>query len=206
VFATIAYRFTGRRIFHIQVHAKLPESRARIVFRPFGKSVLSAQLVEPAPIVQKKQPVKCQLQSKPKQLKTVLQKSEKPLIKKKQSLSPKSITQKSTQKKDPIIKKQSKKGIEEKKRYINQKDLETLQVQTNIQQLIYKRWKPPIGLSKDLVCTISVMVDKRGVVTSAIVIKPSGVLMYDISARSALTRLTIPQVAQNQSFSITFKQ
>ena len=75
-----------------------------------------------------------------------------------------------------------------------------------IEQEIVSRWKPPRGLSKELTCQIKCCIGGDGCVVSCILEKPSGVLIYDMSARSAARAMSLPRWAWGKEFTIVFKQ
>ena len=75
-----------------------------------------------------------------------------------------------------------------------------------IEQEIVSRWKPPRGLSKELTCQIKWCIGGDGCVVSCILEKPSGVLIYDMSARSAARAMSLPRWAWGKEFTIVFKQ
>ncbi len=75
-----------------------------------------------------------------------------------------------------------------------------------IEQEIVSRWKPPRGLSKELSCQIKCCIGGDGVVVSCILEKHSGVLIYDMSARSAARAMSLPRWAWGKDFTIVFKQ
>lgn len=75
-----------------------------------------------------------------------------------------------------------------------------------IEQEIVSRWKPPRGLSKDLVCHIKCCVGGNGTVISCHAAKSSGVLVYDMAARSAARGMNLPRWAWGKEFTIVFKQ
>lgn len=89
--------------------------------------------------------------------------------------------------------------------YIGRFELEALHMQEAIEQEISKHWKPPAGLAKDLSCTIKVLVGWDGVVKKSTMVKQSGVLMYDVSARMAASSLSL-KVAKGKEINITFNQ
>ena len=74
-----------------------------------------------------------------------------------------------------------------------------------VQEEIMTRWRPPMGLPKDLVCTISVRLDRQGGIVNTTVKKPSGVLIYDLAANQAAQEMKLPQIAWGKEFSIAFK-
>ena len=75
-----------------------------------------------------------------------------------------------------------------------------------IEQEIVSRWKPPRGLSKELACQIKCSIGGDGAVVSCILEKPSGVLIYDMAARSAARVMSLPRWAWGKEFTIVFKQ
>jgi outer membrane biosynthesis protein TonB len=75
-----------------------------------------------------------------------------------------------------------------------------------LQEELNERWKPPVGLAKDLACTVAACVDREGRVADVAVKVPSGVLVYDISARQAVQQMSLPPYAWGREFSIVFRQ
>lgn len=90
--------------------------------------------------------------------------------------------------------------------YVGQVEMEALRMQEQLQREMSQHWKPPVGLSKDLKCVLKVLIDWSGNVNETEVHKSSGVLMYDISARTAVAQMQMPQWARGKEFNITFKQ
>lgn len=90
--------------------------------------------------------------------------------------------------------------------YVGREDLEMLQLQQSICSEIGEHWKPPRGVPKDKTCVVRVLVDWHGVVKDIVVEKASGIAMYDVSVRSAVSALHVPQAAWGKELSITFKQ
>jgi len=90
--------------------------------------------------------------------------------------------------------------------YLGQKEIEQLTVEYQIECEIKKHWRPPAGLSKDLTCTIRILVDWNGKSRQIKIEKPSGALMYDISVRTAVAKLQLPKGFQGKEISITFNQ
>lgn len=87
---------------------------------------------------------------------------------------------------------------------VGYRDLEAMRQYTELQKKLAKYWKPPIGVSKDCECQIQIIVGWNGSIQKLEMIKQSGVLMYDIAARSALYTMSIPQWARGKSLTITF--
>ena len=90
--------------------------------------------------------------------------------------------------------------------YLGRHDLETLHFQDSIQSEVEEHWRPPVGLSKDLSCCVKVRVGWNGSIGHVKVEKSSGVLVYDISARMAVYKLKMPQMAKGKEINITFNQ
>ncbi len=85
-------------------------------------------------------------------------------------------------------------------------DYDTPQIQQYIQNEISQKWTPPIGLPEDLMCEIIIQVGNDGSVEDSKIEKSSGVLIYDLSARSAASSLSLPRWAWGREFTISFNQ
>lgn len=90
--------------------------------------------------------------------------------------------------------------------YVGRDDLEAFQLQQAICQEINEHWKPPFGVPHDKVCEVRMLVDWEGKIKNVTVTQPSGIAMYDISARTAVQQITVPKAAWGKELSITFKQ
>ncbi len=71
-------------------------------------------------------------------------------------------------------------------------------------QDITAHWAPPPGMPAEAACTITITIDRAGVVTAMVVDTSSGMLIYDLAAQSALSELQFPHVAWGKSITITF--
>lgn len=89
---------------------------------------------------------------------------------------------------------------------LNQEGQEGEKIINEIILEVAKHWRPPEGLKKDLSCTIGLVVDWNGKVTQVRVVKPSGVLAYDISARVAASKLNMPNSLYGKDLNIGFTQ
>ncbi len=89
---------------------------------------------------------------------------------------------------------------------VNYREVEAHRRQVLLQEELAKCWKPPIGVPCDCVCQIKVVVSWNGIVKELDVAKSSGVLMYDVAARSALHTMKMPAWSKGKSLTITFKQ
>ncbi len=90
--------------------------------------------------------------------------------------------------------------------YVGQQEYDALGMQTYLQQELSTYWQPPQGIPADAECEVSFVVDWQGKAQTVTVSKPSGALVYDISARTALLAMEFPDWARGKSFKITFKQ
>jgi len=88
----------------------------------------------------------------------------------------------------------------------NNGDFDTPRIQSYIQTEISKIWEPPIGLSEGLVCDVTICVGRDGLVNDSKVDQSSGVLMFDLSARTAASSLSLPRWAWGKEFTICFNQ
>lgn len=146
-------------------------------------------------------------QSKPKQAPKKVQ--QKPIAKKAVHKAPQKMVKKNTSNQTAsaaAASKQPAQQSDENIRYVGREELEEIQMQEIITEKLVERWKPPVGLSKDLFCEVKMIVDAQGVVKQVCVHKASGVLIYDVSARLAAQGIELPQWARGKEFYIIFKQ
>ncbi len=90
--------------------------------------------------------------------------------------------------------------------YVGRDDLVLLNNHRVMQENIERAWKPPVGLSKDLMCTVAVAVNSNGTIESLSVEESSKVLSYDVTARMALSKVAFPKMFWGKKMVITFKQ
>ncbi len=83
---------------------------------------------------------------------------------------------------------------------------DTPQIQNFIRGEIVKTWEPPIGMPEDLACDIIVKIGCDGLVMDSKIERSSGVLIFDLSARSAAAALVLPRWAWGREFTINFCQ
>lgn len=88
----------------------------------------------------------------------------------------------------------------------NYREVEALRRSAQLQKELVQKWKPPIGVSPDCMCEISFFVNSTGAIEDLKMVKSSGVVMYDISARQALFAMKMPQWTYGKPFTISFKQ
>lgn len=77
--------------------------------------------------------------------------------------------------------------------FIGSLDLEMLHIKEQIQIEIAKYYKPPVGISKNAVCQLIVVVGCGGKADNVIVKKTSGSLANDMCARAALLKIMFPK-------------
>jgi hypothetical protein len=85
------------------------------------------------------------------------------------------------------------------------RDLEALQQFQELQQEISRCWRPPIGIAQTVCCQIKVAFDWEGKVAQMETVKPSGILMFDVSSRNAVAAMEAPKFVRGKTFTITFK-
>jgi len=178
------------------------------------KTVLKKEAPKPKKVTPKKQQPTPKPKEQPKK-KLVAKKTE-PVKKPTQPKKPKPKSK--PVKKKPVPKKEQPKKIAEKQLeqnietdqeitlYVGREDLRALKIHDHVQQEIAHHWKPPRGLSKELSCCVNVLIDWSGKPKRVETKKSSGVVMYDIAARSAVFDITLPKWAHGKEFLITFKQ
>jgi hypothetical protein len=76
----------------------------------------------------------------------------------------------------------------------------------NLVQTIMVQWRAPYGIQGSPSCRIKAKINKVGDVEAIEVEESSGILMFDIAARSALLSTQMPEWTRGKSFVITFKQ
>jgi hypothetical protein len=89
---------------------------------------------------------------------------------------------------------------------ISRQDYEQLELYSHVQQEVQQAWKPPLGVSHDCSCTLCLVIDETGKVSSISVKESSGILAYDSAAQLALKEIIFPQQARGKEIMITFKQ
>lgn len=88
----------------------------------------------------------------------------------------------------------------------NYREVEALRCSAQLQKELVRQWKPPIGVSPDCMCEISFSVNAAGTIENLKITKSSGIIMYDISARQALSAMKMPQWTYGKPLVISFKQ
>lgn len=88
----------------------------------------------------------------------------------------------------------------------NYREVEALRRGAQLQKELVRKWQPPIGVSPECTCEISFFVNNKGNIENLKMIKNSGVMMFDISARQALYTMKMPQWTYGKPLIISFKQ
>ena len=88
----------------------------------------------------------------------------------------------------------------------NYRQVEALRMQAQLQKEIVQKWKPPIGVSPDCTCDVSFFINTAGGIENIKMVKPSGVMMFDISARQTLCAIKMPHWTYGKTLTINFKQ
>lgn len=89
---------------------------------------------------------------------------------------------------------------------VSQKEQDMYELQQALQEELQMHWHPPTGLSKDLLCEISIQLDAKGHVHHYDFVTASGVLVYDIHAQATIMQMHYPHYAWGKQLTITFKQ
>ncbi len=74
------------------------------------------------------------------------------------------------------------------------------------QKQIAQKFTPPIGIAPDAQCQIKMMIGWDGTMQEVGIERSSGILMYDVAARSAVHKLSLPRWTWGKSLTIVFKQ
>jgi TonB family protein len=72
-------------------------------------------------------------------------------------------------------------------------DASALTVQLEIQQALLHVWHPPVGMEGGISCQIRVTLESTGTVKSIEIVKPSGMRLFDASARAAIQQTAWPR-------------
>lgn len=90
--------------------------------------------------------------------------------------------------------------------HVGHHEYAALEVQKLIQQEAQRCWKAPIGVGNDVSCQVMVRVDHNGAIRDITLSQQSGVLMYDVHARQAVSRMQFPRGAWGKEVVVYFKQ
>lgn len=73
-----------------------------------------------------------------------------------------------------------------------------------VYKTITDQWRPPIGIVKGTSCTVSFMIDQKGLPVDVVFEKKSGILMFDMSIKTVLARVNFSSLFVGHRFSIVF--
>ncbi len=90
--------------------------------------------------------------------------------------------------------------------FVGYEQLDSLMIERLIQQAVQTFFKPPVGIAKDISCEVLVDVSKDGRASLAKVVRSSGIVAYDTSARAALYKTEFPKEVWNKTISIVLGQ
>lgn len=71
-----------------------------------------------------------------------------------------------------------------------------------LQQELVRHWQPPVGIIGDCTCLITTQINWQGKIEDIVIDKQSGVLMFDIAARSAMLAIDLPRWSGQFNISI----
>jgi hypothetical protein len=86
------------------------------------------------------------------------------------------------------------------------REVEAMRRTALLQKELLNNWKPPLGIPASATCEISFTVDKNGTIKTTTMVKSSGIVMYDLSARHALFAMKMPKWTHGKTVTINFKQ
>ena len=137
---------------------------------------------------------------------------EKPVVKEKEITAEKKIEKKemvpAPEKQEPTLKKEILPAQTPINAHVsnNYREVEAMRRGAQLQKELVQQWHPPVGVSPDCTCDISFFVDKCGAIQNLKMVKSSGTMMFDISARQALFAMKMPQWTYGKPLIISFKQ
>ena len=88
--------------------------------------------------------------------------------------------------------------------YMGRDDMAALNAQELLQEAVQSVWRPPVGMPGGTTCELKVAVDWAGVACDILVEKRSGILMFDVSAKSAAKKTNYPKMFWGKTITITF--
>lgn len=72
-------------------------------------------------------------------------------------------------------------------------DAAALTVQLEVQEALLQVWRPPVGVADTVSCLVGVTIDAAGKTQAIEIVKPSGMLLFDVSARAAVQQAQWPR-------------
>ncbi len=88
--------------------------------------------------------------------------------------------------------------------YVGREELEALVVQQEIQKEIEQRWHPPIGISPETTCQVRALIGWDGAIKEVKMEKSSGVLVFDVHARSVTQAIVFPKAVWGKELIMHF--
>lgn len=75
---------------------------------------------------------------------------------------------------------------------------------TLLYQEVAAHWAPPSGVPAESKCMVSVIVDRSGEIDDMDIVESSGMFIFDLAARRALSEIEFPKFVWGKSITITF--
>ena len=89
--------------------------------------------------------------------------------------------------------------------YVNQKELDFLQLQQQLKDAIEAVWISPFGMTEDVVCEVLITVGWDGKLVEKKLTQPTSIYIYDRAVEEALDILLFPQQLWGKTIAIAFK-
>jgi outer membrane biosynthesis protein TonB len=89
--------------------------------------------------------------------------------------------------------------------YLGQVERDAFLLQQEIFNEIENHWRPPVGLGSEKLCEIKLLVDWDGSIKELKVAHTSGVVAFDVAARSAIIAMALPKAAWGKELILHFK-
>ncbi len=86
--------------------------------------------------------------------------------------------------------------------FVGYEELDECVIGSKIQHAIIQSWTPPVGLDQGVCCEMKITISPHGAADSIEVIKTSGVLVFDMSARTALQQIEFPKEVHGKTIMI----
>jgi seryl-tRNA synthetase len=149
-----------------------------------------------------------------KKKRKVIKKIAKKVVKKKKKNIEKLVKKKKKEIKKKIQKKEKKPPeqepeIEEEMLHFNlmgESDPKVIAYQILIQKEVDRVWAPPIGVPKGTECLVNFIIDKKGNVKKLKILKPSEIVIYDLSIVRVEKEFKFEKCFWGKSFTINFRQ
>lgn len=75
-------------------------------------------------------------------------------------------------------------------------------ISSKIQHAVVQSWTPPVGLEQGTSCEMKIVVSDKGLAESVEIVRTSGILLYDTSARTALSEIEFPKEVYGKTIKI----